>query len=326
MFCTRYFVAAGFLILVVCRLTTAFSSAEDAVSSQQISQVPLADPFILLHDGIYYAYGTGSPDGIAVYVSRDLNTWQLPESGRLALHKEDVWGNQHFWAPEVYFINGKFYMYYTAETRICAAVSTSPVGPFKQDIREPIVAGEKCIDNTLFRDDDGKYYMFFDRFNDGLNIWVAEMAGDLLHIRPETMQPCIHVSQEWEMIWPRVNEGSFVYKHKGVYYMTYSANSYKSPFYGIGVATAPSVFGPWVKYEGNPVLQNPGDLVGVGHHSFFTDQQGQLRIVFHAHNKPGQIHPRMMYISSVHFEEQVDGQDLMLIDESYLVPRISASQ
>ena len=37
----------------------------------------------------------------------------------------------------------------------------------------------------------------------------------------------------------------------GLYYMTYSANSYESPFYGIGCATASDLMGTWTKYEEN---------------------------------------------------------------------------
>ena len=47
-----------------------------------------------------------------------------------------------------------------------------------------------------------------------------------------------------EKVWPRVNEGCFVIRRNGTYYMTYSANSYESPFYGIGCATADSPLGP----------------------------------------------------------------------------------
>ena len=65
----------------------------------------LADPFILLDGGRYYAYGTGRADGIAVAVSDDLSTW-TPDAGRaaggLALHKDDSYGERGFWAPEVY--------------------------------------------------------------------------------------------------------------------------------------------------------------------------------------------------------------------------------
>ena len=148
----------------------------------------------------------------------------------MALQKKDVWADRWFWAPEVYEVNGKFYMYYSADEHICVATADSPAGPFTQSKKEPQIADEKCIDNSLFIDDDGTPYLFFDRFNDGLNIWVAELEKDLMTIKKETMHPCIHVSQAWEEVWPRVNEGPFVVKHNGIYYMTYSANSYESPF------------------------------------------------------------------------------------------------
>lgn len=275
----------------------------------------------MLWEGKYYAYGTLASDGIVVYVSDDLLSWSVPRNipNGLALRKEDVWSDRWFWAPEVYFVKGKFYMYYSADEHICVATSDSPLGPFIQEIQKPMIESEKCIDNSLYIDDDGKPYLFFDRFNDGLNIWVAELEADLLNIKPETMHKCINVSQAWEKIWPRVNEGSFVVKHNGIYYMTYSANSYESQSYGVGVATASNIAGPWTKYENNPILQKPGSLVGVGHSAIFNDKDGKLRIVFHAHNSNTEIHPRHMFISSVSFENK-GGKEVMLIDENYITP------
>jgi len=101
--------------------------------------------------------------------------------------------------------------------------------------------------------------------------------------------------------------------------MTYSANSYESPFYGIGCATTTNIMGEWTKYPDNPILQKPGDLVGVGHNSLFWDKDSNLRIVFHAHHSNNTIHPRNMYISKVNFK-QVDGTDKMFIDPNYLTP------
>ncbi len=185
-----------------------------------------------------------------------------------------------------------------------------------------MIDDEKCIDNTLFIDDTGKAYLFFDRFNDGLNIWSAELEDNLLNIKKETMKKCINVSQPWEEVWPRVNEGSFITRHNGIYYMTYSANSYESQFYGIGFATATDINGPWVKYENNPIFQKPGNLVGVGHSAMFTDKEGKLRITFHAHNNKESIHPRHMYISTVTFEER-DGKEVMVIDEDFITPTLN---
>jgi beta-xylosidase len=284
-------------------------------------KVPFGDPFIMLWDGTYYAYGTKANNGIAVYISDDLLTWRIPSGlpDGLALKSSDVWADRWFWAPEVYHVNGKFYMYYSADEHICVATSNSPLGPFKQDVQKPMIDGEKCIDNSLFIDDDGKPYLFFDRFNDGLNVWVAELEKNLIDIKPETMHKCINVSQPWEEVWPRVNEGSFVIKHNGVYYMTYSANSYESPFYGIGVATASNIYGPWIKYDNNPVLQKPGNLFGVGHSVMFTDKEGKLRIVFHAHNSTIVIHPRNMYISTVKFVKRGE-KEVMEIDKNFIAP------
>ena len=127
-------------------------------AAQNLRKVPLADPFILLYDGVYYAYGTGAGSGIEVWTSRDLSTWERAKGNArdgLALHRTDVWGEKWFWAPEVYRLNDKFYMYFTAEEHICVATSDSPLGPFVQEKRQPMIADEKCIDNTLFIDDDG---------------------------------------------------------------------------------------------------------------------------------------------------------------------------
>lgn len=324
----KYAIVSFCFILFVSILPPPGSSAiydrVDAETRVRVdAKIPFGDPFIMLWKDKYYAYGTLSPDGIAVYVSDDLLTWNVPDEvpDALALNKADVWGDRWFWAPEVYHVNGKFYMYYSADEHICVATSDSPLGPFKQEVKEPMIEHEKSIDNSLFIDDNGKPYLFFDRFNDGLNIWSAELQDDLLNIKEGTMRKCINVSQRWEEVWPRVNEGSFVIKRKGIYYMTYSANSYESKFYGIGYATSTDIAGPWIKYEHNPILQKPGDLVGVGHSAMFTDKEGKLRIVFHAHNSEEKIHPRHMYISIVRFEER-DGQEIMMIDENYLAPTL----
>ncbi len=281
-------------------LLTCFGQSPETTDNPS-DAIYFGDPFVMLHGDTYYAYGTRAADGIEVYTSKDLKVWQKQKD--LALHKSDSWGDRWFWAPEVYYIadKKKFFMYYSADEHICVATSDSPTGPFRQNEKRPMLEGEKAIDNTLFVDDDGRAYLYFDRFNDGLNIWVAELEKDFITIKKETLKPCIHVSQKWEEVWPRVNEGPFVIKHQGRYYMTYSANSYESPYYGIGVAIADSPVGPWMKYEKNPILQKPGGLVGTGHSAFFHDKEGNLKISFHAHNSKNSIHPRIMYISDAGF-------------------------
>jgi arabinan endo-1,5-alpha-L-arabinosidase len=303
--------------LTVFFVCTAISGSSLKLESLTVASthVPLADPFILTYDNKYYAYGTSDPNGIVVYTSDDLKYWTKEPD--LALHKDGSYADRRFWAPEVYRVNGRFYMYYSADEHICVATSDSPSGPFRQDVHEPMM-NEKAIDNSLFIDDDGKAYLFFVRFTDGNAIWVAELNDDLKTLKMETLHPCIHVSQDWENVMARVNEGPFVVKHKGIYYMTYSANHYQSHDYGIGVATADNIMGKWEKYASNPLLRKPEGLFGAGHHCLFTDKNGQLRVAFHAHKSDTAIHPREMYITAAQFvPDTATGRDLLSISPDF---------
>lgn len=281
--------------------------------------IPLADPFILLHEGTYYAYGTGGYLGFEVATSKTLKVWNRRQGKRtngMALHKDDVWGDEGFWAPEVYYIDGTFYMYYTAEEHLCVATSDSPLGPFTQQVQAPML-DERAIDNTLFRDADGKYYMYFDSFRKGMSIWRAELEPNLLELKENTMEEVLVRTQPWESVsQAKVIEGSFVIKRGETYYMIYSANNFIHQSYGIGCATATSPLGPWTKYSFNPLLQKPGNLVGTGHGALFEDKNGQMKLVFHAHKSQTEVHPRQMYITDVFFA--ADGR--MSISSDFIVP------
>ena len=76
-----------------------YKDVDDIVVEGVETPVLLGDPFIMLHDGTYYAYGTHADDGIEVYTSDDLQTWKYKG---MALQKKDVWADRWFWAPEVY--------------------------------------------------------------------------------------------------------------------------------------------------------------------------------------------------------------------------------
>ena len=60
-----------YLVLSICFLLCSFIKA----SKYPDSKLVLADPFVLLDNGTYYAYGTHSNDGIEVYTSKDLKQW-----------------------------------------------------------------------------------------------------------------------------------------------------------------------------------------------------------------------------------------------------------
>lgn len=288
-------------------------TAEEETSVTVLSQtVPLADPYILVHDSLYYIYGTNVGNGFDVYYSKDLEHWVRASS--LAFSHTQSYGESNFWAPEVYYVEKekKFYMFYSSEEHICVATSDSPLGPFKQDEQKPI-REEKGIDTSVFFDEDGKAYLYFVRFNDGNVIWCAELKENLKEIKEETLTQCFKAEEPWELVFPKVVEGPSVFKREGVYYLVYSANGYTSQDYAVGYATADSPFGPWKKYEGNPVLHNYEGLLGVGHGAPFFDRDGKMRYVFHAHNSATEVHPRNSFVVDMSLKEGVISMDGHLV-------------
>jgi len=275
-----------------------------------LHNLPIADPFILLHDNEYYAYGTSGDDGFDVYYSDDLIHWQ--KHHELALDRINSFGDRWFWAPEVYYNaeNKKFYLYYSADEHICVATSDSPLGPFIQAEKKPM-REEKCIDSSIFVDDNGTPYIYFVRFTDGNVIWGAELEKDLVTIKEGTLTECIKVTEDWEKVMGKVTEGPSIVKRSGTYYLIYSANDYQSQYYGVGYATASSPLGSWDKYANNPIFQNPDNsstmqrpepiLVGVGHGAPFIDKDGNYKYMFHAHFSVGSVHPRTSFIADMAF-------------------------
>ena len=284
------------------------------------SRLELADPFVLLEGGVYYAYGTHSSDGIEVFSSDDLKTWTFRG---LALNKANTKPQKNFWAPEILKKGDTYYMYFSGEEHLWVATAKSPLGHFVQANPKPLLE-HGSIDGSPFVDDDGQVYFSFVYFNHGNEIRIAKMADDLLSLRLETMQTCCKVSQPWEMDvkFPnaKVNEGPCILKHKDLYYLTYSANDFRSQNYGVGVALSDHLLSGWQKVSYNPILQNAFGYKGTGHHTMFVDKHGKLWMMFHAHKSETEIHPRASYFVRINFKKQKDKPDKLVVDDKVVIP------
>ena len=210
-----------------------------------------ADPFVLLHDGVYYLYSTNSEDGYRVFTSEDMGQWT--DRG-YCLRAEDVKGDKGFWAPEILVRNGKFYMVYIANEHLGIAVADSPLGPFRQEEKKWLNEKNE-IDGHFFVDDDGTVYLYFVRFERGNVLWVAKMNEDMLSYDESTAKFLFRAEDEWELRSASVVEGPFVLKHNGKYYLTYSANHTRSVDYAVGCAISDSPMGPFQKVAYNPILK-----------------------------------------------------------------------
>lgn len=282
------------------------------------SFVYMADPTIYHSNGKYYLYGTYDVDngkGIRVYVSDDFKTFSQEDSF-LALKKGDAYGTANFWAPQVWKYNHKLYMFYVADEHIAVAEASGPKGPFTgKDV--PLIKDKKTIDPFVFKDDDGKLYLFHVAFSGGNKIYVARLKEDLSGIYPASDTLCIAAQAAWERKMDNVVEGPTVLKHKGWYYLIYSANHFKSNDYAVGYAVSKSINGPWQKYDGNPILSiNGTGRAGTGHGDIFFGDKGNMFYVFHTHHSDVVIGPRKTAVARAYFEAPGDnGPDLLKIDQ-----------
>src|SRR5690606_17051205 len=66
---------------------------------------------------------------------------------------------------------------------------------------------------------------------------------------------------------PGYNEGPFVHKRNGTYYLSWSEYDTRDPRYSVAYGTADSPMGPFTKASENPILRQSGVVKGAGHHS-----------------------------------------------------------
>jgi beta-xylosidase len=264
-----------------------------------------ADPFVLRHDGRYYAYGTNNVDindhAFDILVSENLIDWSLV--GR-ALPEVDGLDARAHWAPEVAERDGRFYMYFSAGVedrghRIRLATADRPEGPFRYD-GAVITPNERfAIDASPFRDDDGQWYLYYARdVLEGERVGTSLAVDRLVDMQTLAGEPVsvLRASADWQLfqrqrsMYGRVYdwytlEGPFVIKRHGRYWCFYSGGAWTGAGYGVSWAVADSPRGPFIDAPGDGpqlLLSRPGQLEGAGHCSIVVGPDRRDWIVYHA--------------------------------------------
>ena len=155
-------------------------------------EIAIRDAYVLTYDDTYYLFGTcgfeafsGSPSGFQVYAGTDLEHWEGPYT---AFANDDTsWASWRYWAPEVYEIDGSFYMFAgwshpSVEQRIAVLKADNPLGPYSI-VNADLIPGN---DPTLYQE-DGTYYLLYndpDGFRTGYytpGMFYIELTDDLSH-------------------------------------------------------------------------------------------------------------------------------------------------
>ena len=320
--------------LILCGISLLLAGTP-AVYGQDSSQqeIPYADPTIVLVGDTYYLTGTASqtPAGFTVLQSDRLEgPWRTgtASDARYLLTQGDAYGTTGFWAPQwIQAGNGSWGLAYTANEQTALAWGDSVTGPFRQEQPQAIDASEKNIDPYLFRDDDGKYYLYHVRFGKGNYIWVAEFDLQSGTIKPGTLHRCLDNTEPWENTpaYPSdpIMEGPTVVKLDDVYYLFYSANHFMNVDYAVGYATSSSPCGPWTKYAGNPIIsRHTVGENGSGHGDLFQGKDGRLYYVYHVHASGDEVSPRRTRIVPLHLSKRADGiYDISVKGGEVIIPR-----
>lgn len=268
-----------------------------------LEKMNMADPHVIKVDDKYYMYPTWNTKTYDAFISDDLVNWK---------HHGPVYTNDRggLWAPEVFHHvrgDGKFYLYFTddipgtpgnySDKQVGVAVGNSPLGPFE----DKAVFAKNSIDAHVFQDDDGKLYFYYVHLAGGFKIMAQEMS-DPVTLKGEPKQ-VIHPTEPWEKTNGEVTEGPFILKRNGIYYLTYSGTGADSANYGIGYATSKSPLGPFVKYEGNPIVKRNAEILGPGHHCVIEGPDKKLWMIYHQKRSVERSFRRYLAIDPMWFDE-----------------------
>ncbi|MGI6017784.1 MAG: glycoside hydrolase family 43 protein [Marvinbryantia sp.] len=281
-------------------------SANQELKYNEIWIPQRADPYVYRHtDGTYYF--TASVPAYDRIVLRSSSTLAgLADAEEVTVWKKHESGimSEHIWAPELHYLNGKWYIYFAggekedvwairpyvlecadADPMTGTWVEKGKMGRAKED---EFSFEAFSLDATVFENKGKYYYIWAEKVGVGKqisNLYIAEMENPYTL---KTVQVLLTTPDyDWERVGFWVNEGPAVLKHDGKIYLTFSASE-TGPMYCMGMLTVSEdadLLDPrsWEK-DRYPVLMTDESkgIYGPGHNSFTTDEEGNPVMVYHA--------------------------------------------
>ena len=265
-----------------------------------------ADPYVYRHtDGTYYF--TASVPAYDRIVLRKADTLAgLADAEEVTVwlkHETGIMGN-HVWAPELHYLDGKWYIYFAAgdaedkwaiRPYVLECAEEDPVtgtwvekGKMRCADDDEFSFRAFSLDATILENKGEYYYIWAEKVGVGKmisNLYIAHMSSPY---QLDTVQVLLTTPDyDWERVDFWVNEGPAVLKRNGKIYVTFSASA-TGACYCMGMLTADEnadLLDPrsWEK-DRWPVLASDDELeiYGPGHNSFTVDEEGNDILVYHA--------------------------------------------
>ena len=270
-------------------------------------EIRIRDPFVLVHDGRYYLYGTrsetafyGEAYGFDVYTGTDLENWEGPVE--VFRRPEGFWSRKSYWAPEVYFYHDQFFMFATfadQQKGLGTAVlkADSPLGPFTMWSDKYVTPdGWRGLDGTLYISKSGLPHMVFchewRQIHDG-TICAVRLSDDLKQSigEPVELFAASAAKPFVKKVFFRnyVTDGPFLIRTEDDrLHMLWSTNSKAGYVEAIAHSDNDELDGNW-KIEEKLLYDHDG-----GHGMIFRDMNGEYKLVLHYPNTFGKEHPNFI--------------------------------
>jgi len=230
------------------------------------------------------------------------------------------WVRRALWAPAVTEKDGKYYIFFGANDiqnnnekgGIGVAVSDKPEGPFKDYLGKPlidqIINKAQPIDQFVFRDDNGQYYMIYGGWG---QCNIVRLKNDFTGVEP------FEDDVTYKKITPEgYVEGPVMFKRKGKYYFMWSEGGWTGPDYRVAYAIGDTPFGPF-KRIGTILKQDASIATGAGHHSVINvPGTDEWYIVYH--RRPlaeTDANHRVMCIDKMYFDKDGMIQPVKITNE-----------
>ncbi|URN92504.1 MAG: family 43 glycosylhydrolase [Candidatus Pristimantibacillus lignocellulolyticus] len=257
-----------------------------------------ADPWIYEHSDGYYYMIASVPEYDRLEVRRALTVTSLAYADPIVVWEKNETGimSKNIWAPEMYNIDGKWYIYFSAAREgsdfdhrmyVLENSSDNPLEG-EWELKGQIRTGHEVfqIDASLFEHQGTWYIMWSGAGAKGNSLYMAPLENPWTIAESRIM--LTEPEYDWEIInGARVTEGPQVIKHRDRIFITYSA-SFCDANYNMGALSAnvnSDLMDPasWEKTH-EPIFVSNADAnaYGPGHGSFVESPDStELIHVYH---------------------------------------------
>ncbi|MFI9008075.1 family 43 glycosylhydrolase [Actinosynnema sp. NPDC053489] len=263
-----------------------------------------ADPHIFKHTDGYYYFTATVPEYDRIVLRRATTIQGLATAAESVIWRKHSSGDMgaHIWAPEIHFVNGKWYVYFAAgraddvwriRPYVLENASANPLtGTWTERGRVNVPWDTFSLDMSTFVV-NGVRYLTWAQAEPGIatnsNLYLARMGANPWTITGAVARLTVP-TLAWETRGYKVAEGPTAIQRNGRVFLTYSASATDAN-YCLGMLTASAsadLLNPasWTK-SADPVFATNAATgqYGPGHNSFTVSEDGQSDVlVYHDRN------------------------------------------